>query len=71
MARLVQIFSLAGLNVRLGTLDETITEPTELQLADGSTLTVEPLVRTKRRLGLKRISTLYHFAEQRPVGRDS
>ncbi|HEX5313052.1 glutamate--cysteine ligase [Aquabacterium sp.] len=53
VARLVQIFSLAGLNVRLGTLDETITEPTELQLADGSTLTVEPLVRTKRRLGLK------------------
>ena len=53
VARLVQIFSLAGLNVRLGTLDETITEPTELSLADGSTLTLEPLVRTKRRLGLK------------------
>ena len=44
VARLVQIFSLAGLNVRLGTLDETITEPTELPLADGSTLTLEPLV---------------------------
>lgn len=53
VARLVQIFTSAGLNVRLGTLDETITEPTELTLADGSTLTVEPLIRTKRRLGLK------------------
>lgn len=53
VARLVQIFTSAGLNVRLGTLDETITEPTELPLADGSTLTVEPLIRTKRRLGLK------------------
>jgi len=53
VARLVEIFTAAGLNVRLGTLDETVTEPTELALADGSTLTVEPLVRTKRRLGLK------------------
>jgi glutamate--cysteine ligase len=53
VARLVQIFTSAGLNVRLGTLDETITEPTELPLADGSSLTVEPLIRTKRRLGLK------------------
>ena len=53
VARLVEIFTAAGLNVRLGTLDDTITEPTPLSLADGSTLTVEPLVRTKRRLGLK------------------
>ena len=53
VARLVQIFTAAGLNVRLGTLDDTITEPTDLTLADGSTLTVEPLIRDKRRLGLK------------------
>ena len=53
VARLVEIFSAAGLNVRLGSLDETITEPTTLNLPDGSTLTLEPLVRTKRRLGLK------------------
>ncbi len=51
--RLIQIFTSAGLNVRLGTLDDSITEPTDLPLADGSTLTLEPLVRTKRRLGLK------------------
>uniref|UniRef100_UPI0035B1CBB6 glutamate--cysteine ligase n=1 Tax=Aquabacterium sp. TaxID=1872578 RepID=UPI0035B1CBB6 len=53
VARLMEIFTLAGLNVRLGTLDETITAPTTLPLPDGSTLTVEPLVRGKRRLGLK------------------
>lgn len=53
LQRLVQIFSLAGLNVRLGTLDETITEPTTLDLPDGSHLTLEPLLRSKRRLGLK------------------
>jgi glutamate--cysteine ligase len=51
--RLVQIFSQAGLNVRLGSLDETVTEPTILNLADGSTLTVEPLLRERNRLGLK------------------
>ena len=53
IAQLMQIFHQAGLNVRLGTLDETITKPTEVALPDGSTLTVEPLVRTRRRLGLK------------------
>src|SRR5690606_16964978 len=53
VARLMQIFGAAGLNVRLGTLDETITEPIQLPLPDGDSLTLEPLVRTKRRLGLK------------------
>ncbi len=53
LARLVQIFTLTGLNVRLGTLDESITEPTDIDLPDGSKLTLEPLLRTKRRLGLK------------------
>jgi len=51
--RLIQIFGSAGLNVRLGSLDEAVTEPTTLPLPDGSSLTVEPLLRTKRRLGLK------------------
>ena len=51
--RLIQIFTQAGLNVRLGTLDEAIKEPTRLELPDGSTLTLEPLIRTRHRLGLK------------------
>lgn len=51
--RLVQIFSLAGLNVRLGTLDEGITAPTPIELPDGSVVHLEPLLRTQRRLGLK------------------
>jgi glutamate--cysteine ligase len=53
VATLVRIFTQAGLNVRLGTLDEDIKEPTALKLADGNSLTVEPLVRTRGRLGLK------------------
>jgi glutamate--cysteine ligase len=53
LQRLVQIFSLAGLNVRLGTLDPAVKEPTAVPLPDGSSLTIEPLERSKRRLGLK------------------
>ncbi|MBE0547860.1 MAG: glutamate--cysteine ligase [Rubrivivax sp.] len=51
--RLVQIFSQAGLNVRLGALDEAVTAPTKRVLPDGSELVVEPLLRTRGRLGLK------------------
>ncbi len=51
--RLVQIFSQAGLNVRLGSLDAAVTAPTTRVLPDGSELVVEPLLRTRGRLGLK------------------
>ncbi len=51
--RLVQIFTQAGLNVRLGSLDDEIKAPTTLNLPDGSDLVVEPLLRTRGRLGLK------------------
>ncbi len=51
--RLMQIFHMAGLNVRLGTLDDSIKQPTEIALPDGSALKLEPLVRTRGRLGLK------------------
>jgi glutamate--cysteine ligase len=53
VARLKQIFTQAGLNVRLGTLDTEITQPTSFDLPDGTSLTVEPLLRPSRRLGLK------------------
>ena len=53
LQRLMQIFHQAGLNVRLGTLDTDITQPTEVALPDGSALTIEPLLRTRGRLGLK------------------
>ncbi|MEY8688593.1 MAG: glutamate--cysteine ligase [Leptothrix sp. (in: b-proteobacteria)] len=53
VARLKEIFTLAGLNVRLGTLDPAIEAPTTLTLPDGEELVIEPLVRTDRRLGLK------------------
>ena len=55
IARQVQIFRQTGLNVRLGTLDENIKEPTTIDLPNGSQLVLEPLQRSAngRRLGLK------------------
>ena len=51
--QLKQIFYQAGLNVRFGSLSPDIKEPTTVQLPDGQSLVLEPLIRTDRRLGLK------------------
>ncbi|MCF8205513.1 MAG: glutamate--cysteine ligase [Methylotenera sp.] len=53
LATLARIFTQAGLNVRFGTLDTAITEPTEMPLANGERITLEPLVRKRGRLMLK------------------
>ncbi|MES2832006.1 MAG: glutamate--cysteine ligase [Pseudomonadota bacterium] len=55
VARLMQIFRQTGLHVRLGSLGEDIAEPTPIELPDGNTLVLEPLMRSEngRRLGLK------------------
>lgn len=52
VAQLSKILRLTGLNVRLGSLDEAIVAPTELQLSNGETLTIEPLERNGRRITL-------------------
>jgi len=52
LQRLVRIFTLAGLNVRLGALDPALKAPRQLILPDGEALELEPLVRRRRRLGL-------------------
>jgi glutamate--cysteine ligase len=51
--RLVQIFHQAGLNVRLGSLDESVKAPTPIALPNGEALILEPLVRHRGRLGLR------------------
>jgi len=51
--RLRQIFTQAGLNVRLGSLDLDLKTPARFELPDGDELVIEPLVRQGRRLGLK------------------
>jgi glutamate--cysteine ligase len=53
VAQLQKIFRMAGLNVRVGSIDPEIQKPTTIELPGGDTVTVEPVVRTKRRLGLK------------------
>ncbi|MDI9332903.1 MAG: glutamate--cysteine ligase [Cytophagales bacterium] len=53
VTRLKKIFQQAGLNVRLGTINPEITEPTTFNLPTGESVTLEPVIRTKHRLGLK------------------
>jgi len=51
--RLMAVFTQAGLNLRLGSLDPSLKQPLKLALADGGELVLEPLLRTRGRLGLK------------------
>jgi glutamate--cysteine ligase len=53
VAQLQRIFHMAGLNVRIGSVDPDIKEPTTIALPHGEQVTLEPVVRNKRRLGLK------------------
>jgi len=52
VSQLTQILRSAGLKVRIGSLLPEITQPTNLQLANGSALTLEPILRKGNRLGL-------------------
>ena len=53
LAQLKRIFHMAGLNVRLGSIDPDLKEPRSVALPDGQSVLIEPIVRTRRRLGLK------------------
>jgi glutamate--cysteine ligase len=53
LAQLKRIFHMAGLNVRLGSIDPDLKEPTSVSLPDGESVLLEPVVRSRRRLGLK------------------
>ncbi|HEX5363544.1 MAG TPA: glutamate--cysteine ligase [Gallionella sp.] len=52
VAQIVTILKQAGMRVRVGSLLPEITQPTAIQLPNGSALTLEPLVRKDNRLGL-------------------
>jgi glutamate--cysteine ligase len=51
--QLKRIFHQTGLNVRFGSLSPEIKEPTAYDLPTGEAVTIEPLIRSERRLGLK------------------
>jgi glutamate--cysteine ligase len=53
LAQLQRIFNMAGLNVRLGSIDPAIKKNTTFELQNGDKVTLEPVIRSKRRLGLK------------------
>jgi len=53
VVQLQRIFHMAGLNVRVGSIDPAIKKTTTVELPTGDTVTLEPVVRSKRRLGLK------------------
>jgi glutamate--cysteine ligase len=50
--RIQSLLRQTGLDVRLGSLNPEVTEPQRLELPDGQSLTVEPLVRTGDRVGV-------------------
>ena len=52
VAQLVTILRMTGLNVRVGSLLPEIDQPTPIDLPNGTSLLLEPLVRTRYRLGL-------------------
>ncbi len=52
VAQLVTILKQAGMHVRVGSLLPEITQPTTLELANGNSLTLEPLVRRGNRLSV-------------------
>jgi glutamate--cysteine ligase len=53
VAQLRRIFHMAGLNVRIGSIDPAIKKITTVALPNGETVTLEPVIRGKRRLGVK------------------
>jgi glutamate--cysteine ligase len=53
VAQLKRIFHMAGLNVRIGSISPDIKAPTVIDLPTGEQITLEPVIRSKRRLGLK------------------
>lgn len=53
LAQLRRIFHMAGLNVRIGSISPDVKKSTTLALPDGDSLTLEPVVRTQGRLGVK------------------
>ncbi|MEI8169302.1 MAG: glutamate--cysteine ligase [Rhodoferax sp.] len=53
VAQLRRIFHMAGLNVRIGSIDPAIKKTTTIELPNGESVTLEPVIRGKRRLGVK------------------
>ena len=53
LLQLKRIFMMAGLNVRFGSIDPDLKSARTIELPMGDKITLEPVVRSRRRLGLK------------------
>jgi len=53
LAQLRRVFHMAGLNVRIGSISPDVKKSTTIELPDGETITLEPVVRNRGRLSVK------------------
>ena len=53
LVQLQRIFNMAGLNVRVGSISADVKKNTVIELPGGDAITLEPVVRTRGRIGLK------------------
>jgi glutamate--cysteine ligase len=53
VARLVRVLATPGLEVRIGTLSDEVTQATSVSLPGGERLTIEPIIRQGDRVGLE------------------
>lgn len=53
LAQLRRVFHMAGLNVRIGSISPDVKKSTTIELPNGESITLEPVVRNRGRLGVK------------------
>ena len=53
LAQLRQVFQMAGLNVRIGSISPDVKKSVSINLPNGESITLEPVVRTRFRIGVK------------------
>lgn len=53
LAQLQRIFNMAGLHVRIGSISPDVKKPLVMDLPNGESITLEPLLRERGRIGLK------------------
>ena len=53
LVQLRRVFQMAGLNVRIGSINPDVKKSTVVELPNGDSITVEPVVRTRGRIGVK------------------
>ncbi len=53
LVQLRRVFQMAGLNVRIGSISPDVKKSTVIDLPNGDSITLEPVVRTRGRIGVK------------------